>query len=654
MTRKEAARQLGIPEGSVASRLARARALLAKRLARRGVVFSGSVAAVLSARSASASAPPALVASTIKAASLLAAGQAAGVLSTKVAALTEGLVQAMFVTRINSVLVVVLVVGLAFAGAAGLLYQTQAADQPQDAPKKAEEKPVPAQPNPQPAKTDRERMVGNWFIINDDSQRKGEMWVITEDSILMHAKHLGVNAHHYAHRLDASKTPKQIDITVSRVNGPTVGVIHGIYVLDGDELRLCLGEMSKDRPAAFPEKPKPGEVLILQRATSGATTPEPKGRPFPKKDQEEEKGRPMTKEEPTPKNSTQVQKVLTPEEAIKQMPKENVTVQFKVAKVEAMPNPASGFGGPTYYIFLQDGGKFTARLAKAADQFMDKQYIKLGIKPGVPLSEEKVKEAQDAPAKHFGGKVVRVTGRIEPDSGNSSFQMWVRDLADIELVEEKPSEKQSMTKEGKLRMLIDKVLVAHGGEDKLSKLQFTMTVKRSNGETQQYFVHPPMNFRLETTHRDRTGKHIGILFPYGWREWTNEPNQDAKELFPLGQLGTRPPTELLIDEVRFVGPRQVLRLRDTNHRVTLLEEEAKIDGRAAVGVEVTGLFVFKGKMYFDKDTHLLLKSGSVTYSDYKKFDGISVAQKVNNGSLMSQVTDFRTVARLDAKLFEQP
>src|SRR5262245_48126513 len=86
MTRKEAARQLGIPEGSVASRLARAKAMLAKRLLRRGVVFSGSVAAVLSAGSASASAPPALVASTIKAASSLAAGPAAGVVSAKVAA----------------------------------------------------------------------------------------------------------------------------------------------------------------------------------------------------------------------------------------------------------------------------------------------------------------------------------------------------------------------------------------------------------------------------------------------------------------------------------------------------------------------------------------------------------------------------------------
>src|SRR3954463_6301707 len=70
LTRKEAARQLGIPEGSVASRLARARAMLAKRLTRRGVVFSSSSVAALSSGSGSASVPPALVASTVKAASL--------------------------------------------------------------------------------------------------------------------------------------------------------------------------------------------------------------------------------------------------------------------------------------------------------------------------------------------------------------------------------------------------------------------------------------------------------------------------------------------------------------------------------------------------------------------------------------------------------
>jgi uncharacterized protein (TIGR03067 family) len=143
-----------------------------------------------------------------------------------------------------------------------------------------------AQPKAQPAKSDQERLVGNWFITNDDSMRKGEMWVITEDRILMYAKHGGLNSNLYLHRLDAGKDPKQIDITVSRVNGPTIGVIKGIYVLDGDELRLCLGEMGKDRPAAFPEKAKPGEVLVLQRASSGATPPKAKEKPPAKIDQE--------------------------------------------------------------------------------------------------------------------------------------------------------------------------------------------------------------------------------------------------------------------------------------------------------------------------------------------------------------------------------
>src|SRR5207244_2931118 len=142
------------------------------------------------------------------------------VISPTVAALTEGVVKTMFVTKLKSVLAVVLIVA-ALAGAAGLIYQTQAGEQPmakeqQPAAKKdqktGEEK--QAQPKQQPAKSDRERMVGNWFIMNEDSKRKGEMWVISEDRILMHAKNLGLTAHLYFHRLDAGKDPKQIAITV--------------------------------------------------------------------------------------------------------------------------------------------------------------------------------------------------------------------------------------------------------------------------------------------------------------------------------------------------------------------------------------------------------------------------------------------------------
>jgi RNA polymerase sigma factor (sigma-70 family) len=118
-TRKEVAVQLAIPEGTVASRLATARTLLAKRLARRGVVVSGVLlGTVLSSHAASACVPMAVVSSTIKAASLLAAGQGvAAVVSPTVAALQSGVIKMMFVSRIKFVLAVVLVAGLVLGGA---------------------------------------------------------------------------------------------------------------------------------------------------------------------------------------------------------------------------------------------------------------------------------------------------------------------------------------------------------------------------------------------------------------------------------------------------------------------------------------------------------------------------------------------------------
>jgi uncharacterized protein (TIGR03067 family) len=397
-TRKNAARQLGIPEGSVASRLARARVMLAKRLTRRGVVLSGaSVTSVLSAGSASASAPPALVASTIKAASLLATGKAVGVVSAKVAALTEGMVKAMFVTKLKSVLGLALVIAT-LVGAAGLIFQTHAAGLPQakeeqlfakpDQNKGDEKQPAQAK---QPAQTDQERIVGSWVIVNEDSKRKGEPWIINKDKLFMHANYENpndfggyrINPRGFVYRLDAGKTPKQIDIGVAE----GFVRIKGIYVLDGNELRLCLAQPDKDRPAAFPEKPAPGEVLILQRQKPAAEQPKAKG------------------ETPAAK------KVLTPEEAIKLVPKEDVTVQFKVASVE-VDGPYTGYP-ITDLIHLKDGGKFTAVLTDNAFTPLNVHMKKLGI-------------------ADFKGKTVRVTGRVGA-SGDTGV-MWVSDHANIEVV----------------------------------------------------------------------------------------------------------------------------------------------------------------------------------------------------------------------------
>ena len=116
-THQEAARELGWPIGTLSGRLSRARAQLARRLARQGVLLSaGSAVFVLSQQTASAQVPTALAASTVRAAAL--PSVESGVVSNNVSALAEGVMRSMFLTKAKLVSAAVVVIGLACAGAA--------------------------------------------------------------------------------------------------------------------------------------------------------------------------------------------------------------------------------------------------------------------------------------------------------------------------------------------------------------------------------------------------------------------------------------------------------------------------------------------------------------------------------------------------------
>jgi RNA polymerase sigma factor (sigma-70 family) len=85
-THAEAARRLGCPEGTLASRLSRGRALLAARLSRRGVTLPATAAVALSAGGARA-VPAGLVSRTLNVAALVAGG--AGVAPDRISKLAE-------------------------------------------------------------------------------------------------------------------------------------------------------------------------------------------------------------------------------------------------------------------------------------------------------------------------------------------------------------------------------------------------------------------------------------------------------------------------------------------------------------------------------------------------------------------------------------
>src|SRR5207245_10344433 len=109
-------------EGTVASRLARGRSILAKRLTRRGFT-AALVAGALNDGATSAYVPAQLVRSTATAACCSAAAGAVAnpLLTAKVIALTEGVLQSMLLTKIKNAIAVCLVVGITTLSAGSVI-----------------------------------------------------------------------------------------------------------------------------------------------------------------------------------------------------------------------------------------------------------------------------------------------------------------------------------------------------------------------------------------------------------------------------------------------------------------------------------------------------------------------------------------------------
>jgi RNA polymerase sigma factor (sigma-70 family) len=261
-TRREAALELGWPEGTVAGRLSRARTLLAGRLARRGLALSpATLAAVL----------PQQACAVGRSLALRTQQALGGAVAASVRSLAEATLRSLLVTRLSVLMMfsVVLLLGgsaaavFAFRRPTPATAETPAPKLPPPTPVAGKEKLPPGAARQQ----DLARLEGTWIATEVETEGKKAppafvrriQWRF-EKGFLMVKGSLGDNREiPCTFEIDTTKTPRAI----SYANLGSRQQVLGIYEVKDDRLRVCIIYRNRPRPAAFTTAPGSGLTRIV-------------------------------------------------------------------------------------------------------------------------------------------------------------------------------------------------------------------------------------------------------------------------------------------------------------------------------------------------------------------------------------------------------
>jgi len=240
-TRDEAARAFGWSLATLARRLERGRALLRARLTRRGLTLTAALSVLSVSRQIGAAfVPSPLAASTAEAATLIAAGaDAVAVVSPEAIALSEGVLKAMFRSKLRQSAVAAVLVGLLGAGLAMILppEPTQAAPAPKGAAPKGGVKELQGRWEAVSIETWQGNSNKNLKVVQVDP--KGYWTVFDGDKIVRPGTGADGKPEPQTFKVTFETDQNPPRMTVHVTKGNEAWKVHHIYEVKGDTLRLC-------------------------------------------------------------------------------------------------------------------------------------------------------------------------------------------------------------------------------------------------------------------------------------------------------------------------------------------------------------------------------------------------------------------------------